>query len=476
MKRYIYTTLFLIGGLSLSSCSKDFTETQFYQAKPMAPLESVEELSAFVNGTYAKMRNRDYLGSNYLTYGEIRSDEAYNNMLSDFFSGQTNYTQDASDLFSKSTWEAAYRVVAHANFVIGTPEGKLSWKKSPNTTEISAEIKKLKAQAYAIRGIAFFDLLRLYGQKYTGGSLGIPLPLEYNLNNISTRATLAQTEAQIEGDLNQAISLFQEAASLKGNSLNDLVDTSDKTTLSPLAVKAYQSRFYLYKKNWEKVITLSQEIITANKYNIIPAADLETSFGKPNPSNSIFELAVGVNGSLGTESYEYMLNSGGSLTIVPTAYARSLYEEDDVRKGLITGNDDEGYALNGKFQDLQSRSNIRLVRYEEILLNLTEAYLQQSDQDSALPYYNQLRTQRGLEEASSLDLEELKKERLRELLGEGLRYWDLLRWGDPIPYYDRTGATNPTNNKIAPNRLLAYPIPLSELNSDQSHVTQNEGY
>ena len=258
--------------------------------------------------------------------------------------------------------------------------------------------------------------------------------------------------------------------------MNDLVDTSDKTTLSPLAVKAYQSRFYLYKKNWEKVITLSQEIITANKYNIIPAADLETSFGKPNPSNSIFELAVGVNGSLGTESYEYMLNSGGSLTIVPTAYARSLYEEDDVRKGLITGDDDGGYALNGKFQDLQSRSNIRLVRYEEILLNLTEAYLQQSDQDSALPYYNQLRTQRGLEEATSLDLEELKKERLRELLGEGLRYWDLLRWGDPIPYYDRTGATNPTNNKIAPNRLLAYPIPLSELNSDQSHVTQNEGY
>ena len=470
MKRYIYTTLFLIGGLSLSSCSKDFTETQFYQAKPMAPLESVEELSAFVYGTYAKMRTEDYL-SYYLTYGEIRSDEAYNNMLSDFFSGQTNYTQDASDYYSKSTWEAAYRVVAHANFVIGTPEGKLSWKKSPNTTEISAEIKKLKAQAYAIRGIAFFDLLRLYGQKYTGGSLGIPLPLEYNLNNISIRATLAQTEAQIEADLNQAISLFQEAASLEGNSLNDLVDTSDKTTLSPLAVKAYQSRFYLYKKKWDKVITLSQEIITADKYSIIPAADLKTSFGKSNPSNSIFELAVGVNGS-----YESILNSGGSLTIVPTAYARSLYEEDDVRKGLITGDDDEGYALNGKFQDPQARSNIRLIRYEEILLNIAEAYLQKGEEDNALPYYNQLRTQRGLEEASSLDLEELKKERLRELLGEGLRYWDLLRWGDPIPYYDRTGATNPANNKTVPNRLLAYPIPLSELNSDQSHVTQNEGY
>ena len=66
MKKILYTSIFLMGGLALTSCSKDFTETKFYQSKNAEPLTSVEELTSFVNGAYAGMRNMNYLGAYYL--------------------------------------------------------------------------------------------------------------------------------------------------------------------------------------------------------------------------------------------------------------------------------------------------------------------------------------------------------------------------------------------------------------------------
>ena len=476
MKKIIYTSLFLTGGLLLTSCRKDFTETQFFQSKQAEPLKTVEEASSFVNGTYAQMREKEYLGSYYLAYGEVRSDEVYNNMDVGRFRGESLYTMDANDGDARDTWTKIYGVIANINNVINAPDN-LSSQKAGGGAANPGEVKAIKAQAYAIRGIAFFDLLRLYGQKYTGGTLGVPLPLQYNALATTTRPTIEQTEAQIEADFDRAIQLFQEAATAQRTTLAGLVSTTDKTKLSPMAVKAYQSRFYLYKGDWDKVATLSEEIKDSHKYEVVPEADLAASFVKANANNSIFELAVGVKGSLGTEAFGYLFNSGGYATLLPTAYAISLFENSDVRRDLIAGNSNDGYFLDGKFSDLQSQSNLKLVRYEEVLLNAAEAYLNKGDQATALTYYNQLRAQRGFTAAAtSLTMEELKKERLRELLGEGFRYWDLLRWGDTVPYYDRTGATDPANNRAVPNKVFAFPIPQAERNSEYSNVPQNDGY
>lgn len=476
MKKIIYTSLFLTGGLLLTSCRKDFTETQFFQSKQAEPLKTVEEASSFVNGTYAQMREKEYLGSYYLAYGEVRSDEVYNNMDVGRFRGESLYTMDANDGDARDTWTKIYGVIANINNVINAPDN-LSSQKAGGGAANPSEVKAIKAQAYAIRGMAFFDLLRLYGQKYTGGTLGVPLPLQYNALATTTRPTIEQTEAQIEADFDKAMQLFQDVASAQRTTLAGLVNTTDKTKLSPMAVKAYQSRFYLYKGDWDKVATLSEEIINSGRYEVVPAADLAASFVKANANNSVFELAVGVKGSLGSEGFGYLFNSGGYATLLPTAYALSLFENSDIRKSLFVGNSNDGYFLDGKFSDLQSQSNVKLVRYEEVLLNAAEASLNKGDQATALTYYNQLRAQRGFTAAAtSLTLEELKKERLRELLGEGFRYWDLLRWGDTVPYYDRTGATDPANNRAVPNKVFAFPIPQAERNSEYSNVPQNDGY
>lgn len=476
MKKIIYTSLFLTGGLLLTSCRKDFTETQFFQSKQAEPLKTVEEASSFVNGTYAQMRVKEYLGAYYLAYGEVRSDEIYNDTGVGRFRAESLYTMDANNGDARDTWTTIYGVIANINNVINAPDN-LSSQKAGGGAANPSEVKAIKAQAYAIRGMAFFDLLRLYGQKYTGGTLGVPLPLQYNALANTTRPTIEQTEAQIEADFDKAIQLFQEAATAQRKTLAGLVNTTDKTKLSPMAVKVYQSRFYLYKGNWDKVATLSKEIIASHKYEVVPAAELAASFVKANANNSIFELAVGVSGSLGASGYGYLFNSGGYGTLLPTDYALSLFDDADARGNLFAGNSRVGYFLNGKFSDLQSQSNLKLVRYEEVLLNLIEAQLKKNNEAAARAVYNQLRTQRGLAATTTaITLDDLKKERLRELLGEGFRYWDLLRWGDAVPQYEITGAVNPAKNRTVPNKAFAFPIPQAERNSEYSNVPQNDGY
>ena len=477
MRKIIYTLLSLTTGFALTSCSKDFTETQFHQGEQMAPLSSVEQLTSFVNGTYVKMRDVNYLGTYYRAYGEVRSDEMYNTEKTGRLLGVSTYTMKTTEQEAESTWKAIYRVIGNANIAINAADN-LTWGGSNDPQETANEIKRLKGQAYTIRALALFDLLRLYGQQYAGGTLGVPIPLQYDPNASSTRATVAQTEAQIESDLNRANALFE--------AIGDVVEqtsSSEKNYISPLALKAIASRYYLYKGDYAKVAELSEEIISSGKYAVAAKDDLQGTFSKPDAGNSVFELTVGTTSSLGSDAYDYLVHySPGYAQLAVSEQAVALYEANDVRRTFITSGVLGGqtkYFLNNKFYGLQGSNNIKVIRYEEVLLNAIEAHLNTDDPagtgDKTKGYYNTLRHERGLSDVSAVTLDDLKKERVRELVGEGQRYWDLLRWAAAIPQLNSAG--NVVRSRNIGDKLLAFPIPKSEVDSPNSGgVSQNEGY
>lgn len=477
MKKIIYTLLSLTTGFALTSCSKDFTETQFHQGEQMAPLSSVEQLTSFVNGTYVKMRDVYYLGSYYRAYGEVRSDEMYNTEKTGRLLGVSTYTMKTTEQEAESTWKAIYRVIGNANIAINAADN-LTWGGSNDPVEIANEIKRLKGQAYTVRALALFDLLRLYGQQYAGGTLGVPIPLQYDPNASSTRATVAQTEAQIESDLNRANALFE--------AIGDVVEqtsSSEKNYISPLALKAIASRYYLYKGDYAKVAELSEEIISSGKYAVAAKDDLQGTFSKPDAGNSVFELTVGTTSSLSSDAYDYLVHySPGYAQLAVSEQAVALYEANDVRRTFITSGVLGGqtkYFLNNKFYGLQGSNNIKVIRYEEVLLNAIEAHLNTDDRrgtgNKTKGYYNTLRHERGLSDVSAVTLDDLKKERVRELVGEGQRYWDLLRWAAAIPQLNSAG--NVVRSRNIGDKLLAFPIPKSEVDSPNSGgVSQNEGY
>lgn len=477
MRKIIYTFLSLTTGFALTSCSKDFTETQFHQGEQMAPLSSVEQLTSFVNGTYVKMRDVNYLGTYYRAYGEVRSDEMYNTEKTGRLLGVSTYTMKTTEQEAESTWKAIYRVIGNANIAINAADN-LTWGGSNDPQETANEIKRLKGQAYTVRALALFDLLRLYGQQYAGGTLGVPIPLQYDPNASSTRATVAQTEAQIESDLNRANALFE--------AIGDVVEqtsSSEKNYISPLALKAIASRYYLYKGDYAKVAELSEEIISSGKYAVAAKDDLQGTFSKPDAGNSVFELTVGTTSSLSSDAYDYLVHySPGYAQLAVSEQAVALYEANDVRRTFITSGVLGGqtkYFLNNKFYGLQGSNNIKVIRYEEVLLNAIEAHLNTDDTDGTgdktKGYYNTLRHERGLSDVSAVTLDDLKKERVRELVGEGQRYWDLLRWAAAIPQLNSAG--NVVRSRNIGDKLLAFPIPKSEVDSPNSGgVSQNEGY
>lgn len=477
MRKIIYTLLSLTTGFALTSCSKDFTETQFHQGEQMAPLTSVEQLTSFVNGTYVKMRDVNYLGTYYRAYGEVRSDEMYNTEKTGRLLGVSTYTMKTTEQEAESTWKAIYRVIGNANIAINAADN-LTWGGSNDPQETANEIKRLKGQAYTVRALALFDLLRLYGQQYAGGTLGVPIPLQYDPNASSTRATVAQTEAQIESDLNRANALFE--------AIGDVVEqtsSSEKNYISPLALKAIASRYYLYKGDYAKVAELSEEIISSGKYAVAAKDDLQGTFSKPDAGNSVFELTVGTTSSLSSDAYDYLVHySPGYAQLAVSEQAVALYEANDVRRTFITSGVLGGqtkYFLNNKFYGLQGSNNIKVIRYEEVLLNAIEAHLNTDDTggtgDKTKGYYNTLRHERGLSDVSAVTLDDLKKERVRELVGEGQRYWDLLRWAAAIPQLNSAG--NVVRSRNIGDKLLAFPIPKSEVDSPNSGgVSQNEGY
>ncbi|OCA78258.1 hypothetical protein BBH99_09130 [Chryseobacterium contaminans] len=472
MKKYIlkYGMLAVLSTAALASCSDDFIETEFYQQVQQGPLNTIEELESFVKGQYVSMRNASYYGCDFLMIGEVRS----NSMYSDFANGagyyQTvaSYSMTAGDQYSSGPYMNMYQAIAKANIVINNvPTGQLTWKSSQDPAVIQARANYLKGQAYATRALALFDLLRMFGQEYAGGTTGVVIPTTYDPQAKQARSTVAETRAQIEADFDKALTFMGTPSS----SVHTI-----RTEINQYGVKALMSRYYLYKGDYAKVRSLVADIVASKKYSVIPASDFSGSFSKPNSAaNSIFEIAVGSTNDLGTTSISNKLNIApngyGNMKVLPAF--KATYVADDIRAGVISPTN----VLNGKY--VNSFDNIHLVRYEEVLLNGAEAELNGGSITKALEYFNEIQAKRGkasgaLPPAVTIDLDKVYAERQKELIGEGFGYWDLLRRGQSITQRSANGASGTVRN--IGDQLLTFPIPRAEINVPGTLVTPNPGF
>lgn len=458
-----YAFVCLSVGTLMTSCSNDFIETEFFQSIEQRPLVSIEEMESTVRGQYNAMRNASYYGCDFPMIAEIRSDNMFSNNASGYYNTVSNYSMLSNDTYASGPYTQMYRVIALANTVINNqPASPLTWKVSSDPATITAKANYLKGQSYAARALALFDALRLYGQEYAGGTLGVVVPTKYDPTSLQARSSVAQTRTQIESDFDQALVLMSPS-----------LDATDKTVLNTLSVKTLMSRYYLYKGDYARVRTLVNEIVAANKYSVIGRGDYANSFRSNSAQNSMFELAVGTLGDLGTTSTSYKLltapNGYGNMKVLSAL--RASYNANDIRLAGIT----TGLVLNGKY--INTFDNIKLVRYEEALLNGAEAELNAGGTPSkAVTYYNLILQNRILNyvPVTSVTLNDIYQEKKKEFVGEGFGMFDLLRRGQPITQRSTSGAAGTVRN--VGNNLLAFPIPRAEINVPGTPVVQNPGY
>lgn len=118
-----------------------------------------------------------------------------------------------------------------------------------------------------------------------------------------------------------------------------------------------------------------------------------------------------------------------------------------------------------------------MIRLAEIYLSAAEAYLHQDPSDGtgkATEYTNYIRERAGMPAYAHITLQELEKERCRELYTESTRRTDLIRYGKWISGYTWYWKNNVANGADFASNFDIYPIPSSVV--ARNGYTQNPGY
>ena len=145
----------------------------------------------------------------------------------------------------------------------------------------------------------------------------------------------------------------------------------------------------------------------------------------------------------------------------------------------------EGYNPPPGDQDLNYDNNLRLFRYAETLLNYAElvGVLGASPVSgiSAQECMDAVRNRAGLGSVP-VSAESIKAERRYEFFGEGMRFWDLIRWGDAERVLTETVNGNGWSytRKFDPAKDKYLPIPQHEMDNTKGfgefELKQNNGY
>ena len=136
------------------------------------------------------------------------------------------------------------------------------------------------------------------------------------------------------------------------------------------------------------------------------------------------------------------------------------------------------YSMTGTDYQRDNIEDLIIIRFSDVLLMAAEL-----GAPNAQNYLDKVRARVGLATVP-VTLDNIKKERRFELAFEGVRYYDLLRWGDAslittnqtnIPIY---------NNKVAATKTVSFrpetggflSIPQTEINLSNGVLTQNPGW
>ncbi|NNM06293.1 MAG: RagB/SusD family nutrient uptake outer membrane protein [Gemmatimonadetes bacterium] len=320
----------------------------------------------------------------------------------------------------------------------------------------AGDANQIMGEAYAIRGLLYFNLVRAWG--------GVPLvltpPASLDEAGQVARATAAEVWAQIESDLAQA------ATMLSGSS-ND-----EHTFFTPGAVTAVEAKVALYQGEWGTAASKAQQLVNSGDYALVTnLRDAFTADGDPS-AEDILRISF-----TATEwcSQGWWYRYDGRLEVGATWDIYNLYEPGDLRFDLnFDGTRNDGIQVI-KWPTPIGAEDIHVVRYADVLLMAAEALAEQNTLSAAVDYLNQIRNRAGVGEyelgtdlVTQQDvLDAIYLERRLELAFEGERWHDLVRTGRAVDVLSFTG-------RFAPHEVL-WPIPVGEMDT-APNLVQNPGY
>ena len=480
---YKYLMLFVAVTVIVSCSEEDLEPTLSLDKDLSSGITSAGDLASVLNSAYDRMSSSGYYGRNFVIDGDVRTDNGYSNVNSGRFqSSGMNYTAQGA-----GPWGSIYGVIAITNIVIGADIATLSGS--------AAQIAHTQGQAYALRALAHFDLLKSYGQHFItgqggGASLGVPYVKTYKdpANLTPARGTVGSNVGDIAADLTTAIAMMSQSLD------------SSSSYMTVAGAYAVLARAALYAGSVDPSLyatagTAAKWVIDNSGRSPVGASGFAASYVTDNASNSILELAFSGTDSRGINGIAYILRgtSYGDVRILTrdvdangVKVGANLDLLDILTAADVRGSADmigvaQGYpTVLGKYPTMSGADNITILRVEEMHLIYAEAMLRAGDAATALTYLNNIPAIRGLGAGyyASATLENILLERRKEFYFEGLRYDDLLRTGQGMPLIDTFKQLNDDLTGTPPaygSYRTAYPIGTGEMNANPNMV-ENYGY
>ena len=254
MKNKYIITLFTIA-VSLIACNKDFLDIKPEQSVLTEQVFSDMSASrATVNGLYSLMQSTSYYGRDAMVIPEVLSDNMTRSVKTgNRYTGMNTMTHTATDANVTRMWSQIYRVVTNANAVIANEE---NIKKAANASQ-KEEALQLVGEAYAVRAMAYFDLIKFFARPLNhttdGSHLGVPLVLS-PITSISevvypARNTTKEVYDRIYLDIEEALKRLQAS----GNVIYDGVTNStlQKIRFNVFSTLALKTRVAIYTADWQ---------------------------------------------------------------------------------------------------------------------------------------------------------------------------------------------------------------------------------
>lgn len=466
MKKYNKIILLIMIGVSLS-CSESFLElTPEFAVSDVDAIASVEDIETSITGVYDEMQGVNFYGRDVFLVADALADDLKQNEQANRYIDYAEHVQNVADANASAMWTGMYYVNNALNNIINSDV--------PATTANQNEKDHLIGEAYALRGLVYFNLVNFFAQHYTftadASHLGVPLILTFDPTLEPERNTVAEVYDQIISDMTTAISLM-DTTSRSGNS----------NTLSSTAVKALLSRAYLYKEDWVNAEAMATDVINSS-YSLVSNANYLSLWTLDNSSESIFEISNTDIDNSGAIAGMYVEDGFGDY--LPSNDVVSLYDPSDARLQTflvdVQLNGDYAPFRIDKYPNVLGTDNTKIIRLAEVYLNRAEARAQIGTDISGAQDDLDMVRQRGLPTAADVTatgtdlIDEILLERRLELAFEGHRLWDLMRYKEDIV---RTQCTSSICSIPYGDDTNILPIPQNETDVNPNIATQqNPGY
>ena len=419
---YIFSLIFV-----LTICNSCSDELELFPETAIAVENAFNSPADFENalkGVYSGFRRSGYYGGGSTSLyfmGDIISDNVIINS-NGRRSGETYYDwRYGEDSSTEAFWLSAYKVVQRSNLILENIDILADGDNKNN----------VRGEALAARGIAHFDLVRLYGDSPNNpstNSLGIPFVTSTDAELKPSRDGLNDTYTNILSDLNQALGLIN--------------DDNGSGRLNKNAVAGLLSRVYLFMGDYTNVIS-SANMVTG----VSPVTrDQYFNLWKDETDDGVlWKILINEpdNISIGVTWLQESPDGIRSEYNVDYDFFND-FKDDDIRKEVwfetsaFAGVDyNHMIKYRGRLTGDANVVDAKCIRYSEVLLNKAEALAQMGDDAGALAALDAIRSERYEDfnsggETGDLLKSRIQRERRFELAFEGDRFYTLKRLGLPI--------------------------------------------